>query len=220
REGGHHFEWTHRRLGGEEFAATVQLTRMGSAGQTFLHATVRDITARKRAEEALREGEALQRLLMDNLSAGVAIVDARTHVIERMNPAAAGLFGAPVEQIEGRVCHRVLSPTPDGCCPITDLGQAVDNADRIMLRADGSSVPVLKSVKRIQIGGEDKLLETFVDITDRKRAEQELAAERRRLADILEGTNVGTWEWNVQTGETTLNERWAEIIGYTLEEIS
>jgi PAS domain S-box-containing protein len=54
----------------------------------------------------------------------------------------------------------------------------------------------------------------------RTRAEETLATERRRLSDILKGTNVGTWEWNVQTGETIFNERWAEIIGYTLEEIS
>jgi PAS domain S-box-containing protein len=52
------------------------------------------------------------------------------------------------------------------------------------------------------------------------RAEEILALEKRRIAYILQGTNVGAWEWNVQTGETTLNERWAEIIGCTLEEIS
>ncbi len=44
--------------------------------------------------------------------------------------------------------------------------------------------------------------------------------EQQRLAGILRGTNSGTWEWNVQTGETVFNERWAEIIGYTLEELS
>ncbi|MFO8001918.1 MAG: PAS domain S-box protein, partial [Marinilabilia sp.] len=58
------------------------------------------------------------------------------------------------------------------------------------------------------------------DTTDRKQAEEELSRERERLASIIEGTNVGTWEWNVQTGETIFNERWAEIIGYSLEEIS
>jgi len=61
---------------------------------------------------------------------------------------------------------------------------------------------------------------TIMDITGRKRLELELASERNRLAAILEGTNAGTWEWNVQTGETIYNERWAEIIGYTLKEIS
>lgn len=43
---------------------------------------------------------------------------------------------------------------------------------------------------------------------------------RARLTGILEGTRVGTWEWNVQTGETTFNERWAEIVGCTLAELS
>lgn len=41
-----------------------------------------------------------------------------------------------------------------------------------------------------------------------------------RLRTILESTEAGTWEWNFQTGELTLSERWAEIIGYTLEELS
>ncbi|MFQ6614525.1 MAG: PAS domain-containing protein, partial [Fidelibacterota bacterium] len=57
------------------------------------------------------------------------------------------------------------------------------------------------------------------DITDRKKADRNLALQRKKLADILEGTNAGTWEWNVQTGELVLNERWAEIIGYTLKEL-
>lgn len=58
------------------------------------------------------------------------------------------------------------------------------------------------------------------DITQRKLAEAELKTERRRLGDIIRGTNVGTWEWNVQTGEVVFNERWANIVGYTLDEIS
>ncbi len=43
---------------------------------------------------------------------------------------------------------------------------------------------------------------------------------KQKLDEIIWGTNVGTWEWNVQSGETVFNERWAEIIGYSLEEIS
>jgi len=57
------------------------------------------------------------------------------------------------------------------------------------------------------------------DIHDRKQAERDLGRERQRLGNILEGTNVGTWEWNIQTGATQVNERWAQIIGRTLEEL-
>ena len=48
---------------------------------------------------------------------------------------------------------------------------------------------------------------------------KQLAKSEQRLLSILEGTNVGTWEWNVQTGETVFNERWANIVGYTLSEL-
>jgi PAS domain S-box-containing protein len=48
---------------------------------------------------------------------------------------------------------------------------------------------------------------------------KKLAQERQRLQDILIGTNAGTWEWNVQTGEVIFNERWAEIVGYQLKEL-
>ncbi len=54
----------------------------------------------------------------------------------------------------------------------------------------------------------------------RQQAEEKLRDEHWRLESIIEGTNIGTWEWNVQTGATEFNERWAEIIGYTLAELA
>lgn len=36
---------------------------------------------------------------------------------------------------------------------------------------------------------------------------------------VIEGTRIGIWDWNVQTGETYFNERWANIIGYTISEL-
>jgi PAS domain S-box-containing protein len=41
----------------------------------------------------------------------------------------------------------------------------------------------------------------------------------KRLELVIGATGVGIWDWCVQTGELTFNERWAEIIGYTLEEL-
>lgn len=54
---------------------------------------------------------------------------------------------------------------------------------------------------------DDKLINTNNSDADRLRA-------------IIDGSNLGTWEWNTQTNETIFNEQWANIIGYTLEEIS
>jgi len=61
-----------------------------------------------------------------------------------------------------------------------------------------------------------------VDITELKMAtaaaesvSSALAEERRRLQNILQGTNVGTWEWNVQTGETIYNDQYLGMLGYS-----
>jgi PAS domain S-box-containing protein len=55
--------------------------------------------------------------------------------------------------------------------------------------------------------------------TEMRYAQFQLRAEQQRLAHIIEGTQAGTWEWNIQTGETRFNEQWARIIGYTLQEL-
>ena len=55
------------------------------------------------------------------------------------------------------------------------------------------------------------------EVKDRTAA---LAEEHERLENILRGTDAGTWEWNVQTGELRINERWASIIGYRVDELS
>jgi len=59
RDGFNLFEWTHKRLSGEEFPATVLLTRMEIAGERFLQATVRDISERKLVEEKLEKSQSL-----------------------------------------------------------------------------------------------------------------------------------------------------------------
>jgi diguanylate cyclase (GGDEF)-like protein/PAS domain S-box-containing protein len=48
---------------------------------------------------------------------------------------------------------------------------------------------------------------------------EEIENQRLRLAEIIDATRAGTWEWNMKTQECQFNARWAEIIGYTLEEL-
>ena len=66
------------------------------------------------------------------------------------------------------------------------------------------------------------LLVLHTRIRSRQRAEgdlQELAIVRERLDMALEGGNLGLWDWWVKEGLLTVNQRWAEIIGYTQEEL-
>ncbi len=64
------------------------------------------------------------------------------------------------------------------------------------------------------------ILLTIAQLIQAARVRASHLDSERRLADIIKGTNIGTWEWNVQTGAATFNERWANIAGYTLEELA
>ena len=87
------------------------------------------------------------------------------------------------------------------------------------LRKDGSLFDVEVSIQYRP--DEDGQCVCFLrDISESKAAGEELRKQKERQAAIIEGANVGTWEWNVQTGECIFNERWADIIGYKLEELA
>ncbi|MDI9634123.1 MAG: PAS domain-containing protein [Methanolinea sp.] len=116
--------------------------------------------------------------LFGKIPAGIVIIDPGTHAILEVNPAAASLVGRERDEIVGNVCHRFICPAERGRCPITDLGQEIDNSEKVLLASDGRQVPIQKTVVRARIGGREVLVESFIDITDRKNAED------RRLALI------------------------------------
>jgi PAS domain S-box-containing protein len=64
-----------------------------------------------------------------------------------------------------------------------------------------------------------RLVGAIQDITDQRTAAEAVRAGRQRLENIIEAENAGTWEWTVPSGQLVLNERWAAILGYTLEEL-
>jgi diguanylate cyclase (GGDEF)-like protein/PAS domain S-box-containing protein len=144
-----------------------------------------DITDRKKAEAALRESEANLRAIINSISTAIILIEAETHRIVTVNAVALKLIGASREQVVGMVCHKFICPAERGSCPVTDMQQEVDSSERELVRIDGQRVPVLKTVRRIVLGGRKLLMESIIDITDRKRMEEELRS--LSLVDELTG---------------------------------
>lgn len=134
----------------------------------------REIAERRRAEEALQESEIRLKTVLDTVQAGIVVVDPETHAIVGVNAAAGKMFGAPREQILGRVCHECFCTSEQGQCPVTDLGGRLENAEQEMVTADGRRVPILKTVVSVTLNSREHLLESFLDIAKRKRAEEAL----------------------------------------------
>ena len=136
--------------------------------------TIRYSLERKEVEQQLRQSEEQLRAIMDNIQTGIILVDAETHTIVDANPAAVQMIDTTTEKIVGSVCYGYFCPGGEGRCPITDLEQDVDNAEHQLVRADGVKLPILKTAALVILGGQQYLLESFVDISKRKRTEENL----------------------------------------------
>ena len=86
--------------------------------------------------------------------------------------------------------------------------------------------PILVGSIRMPVGVNLKMRDLVVvyinvmeQIVQRISAVEALREKEKRYSLIIEGANMGTWDWNVQTGDLILNDRWAKMMGYSLDEI-
>lgn len=137
-------------------------------------AAIEDITERFKAQQSLRESKERLSTILESIQIGIVIIDPQTHKIVETNSAAVRMLGDAKENIIGAVCHNYICPAELGACPITDLGHTIDHTERFLLNGKYETIPVLKSVSPIIIDGKEHLLESFVDITERKQLEAQL----------------------------------------------
>lgn len=175
------FETGHYRKDGTIVPVEINAHMVNLQGKRLTVSVIRDITERKRAEVALKESETYLKTIFNSAQIGLLIIDPVTHSIYDVNPAALELIGRTKNELIGTICHQFVCPAERGKCPVTDLGQKIYNSERILLRANGERVSILKTVVPIIIHGRSYLLESFVDISERNEAEEKIALANRKL---------------------------------------
>ncbi|MFA4859782.1 PAS domain S-box protein [Methanoregula sp.] len=155
--------------------------------------TFEDISDRKKAEQELMSSEKYLKTIFNSVQTGLVIIAPDTYTIVDVNPAAEMMIGKKKVDLIGSVCSAILCHT-DTKCPVTDPGKSTDLIECVLLNANGNRIPILKTVMPVSITGKPLLLESFLDITDRKRAEdamqtayaeleQKVRERTRELAD-------------------------------------
>ena len=95
----------------------------------------------------------------------------------------------------------------------------IRNVEIQVRKKDGLIINGLFSGGYISNQGKRFFLTVMVDITEQVELREHIESQRLKMSNIIDGTRLGTWEWNIKTGEIVINERWAQMIGYTVEEL-
>ncbi|WP_291327509.1 PAS domain-containing hybrid sensor histidine kinase/response regulator [Desulfovibrio sp. UCD-KL4C] len=153
-------------------------------------AIVEDFSKRKQIEESFKQSEIRLNTILGSIQAGVMLIDPQSRIIIDSNAEACRLIGLKKEQIVGRICHDFICAAERGKCPVLDLGQGVDKSERILLTSTGLKLTVLKTVNTVIINGKEQLLECFVDISQRKEAEEQLLRAKEDIEQYAENLEV------------------------------
>ncbi|MDY0387952.1 MAG: histidine kinase dimerization/phosphoacceptor domain -containing protein [Methanolobus sp.] len=127
---------------------------------------------RKQAEKTLQENEEKLKTILASIQTGVLIIDAETHVIVDINPSAVQSIGGLKEEIVGKVCHNFICTDKKGKCSVTELEESIDRSEHVLINIKGEEIPILKNVTSVNLNGRIHLIESFIDIKERKKAEE------------------------------------------------
>jgi len=192
--------------------------RDANGNTTSIVEVATNITEQKKTEEALRASEKYLVEILNSVLTGVVIIDEKTHEIVDANPNALEKIGASKEHVIGKVCHCFICPAEKGKCPISDLGQTVDRSERVLLRANGERIPILKTVTTIMWKGHKYLIESLIDITEQKKAEEALRESEEKYRELLNGMNDTAWVIDFDGNIIDVNDSAVEVLGYSREE--
>ena len=148
--------------------------------------TLMDITERKQSEEKIKESEAKYKTIFENAGGAIFTADVESGRLLECNSLA--------EKLVGRTRDQIIGMHQSALHPVDEAGKYkekfaihlkkgyVADFEAEVLHKDGRRIPVLISAHTIEIGGKKVIVGLFIDITERKQAEDEI----RKLNEELE----------------------------------
>jgi PAS domain S-box-containing protein len=187
----------------------------------------REITARKRAEQAVRDNEARLMGMVNTAMDAIITVDEDQNVV-LFNPAAERIFHWSGAEVMGKSIQQFIPERfhfahgdqirqfGNSATTVRQMGERRQVVGR---RRDDSEFPADASILKVQVG--DRRFFTIIlrDISERKRAEAALWESEGRLRLLVQSADIGLWDWNLVTNEVYFSPEWKRQLGYSDAEI-
>jgi PAS domain S-box-containing protein len=224
-------ELGHTRKDGREIVVISRwaVRRNGEGKQTDVLEINRDITERKRIEEALRTSESTLRSFYESapLMMGVVEVTADNSDIIHLydNPETDKFFGRPLGSTVGQSALKMGVPEEAVRRWIENYRQSEREGRRVQFEywhpQKGGAVWLSAVVARIGPGrgGRTRFSYAVADVTERKRVEETLRASEERLTLATLGGELGVWDWDLARDTAQLSGKYYEISGYREGEV-
>ncbi len=221
QNGSNRFEWVHKRINGEQFAAIVQLTSMRLQGEILIQANVHDISDQKKAELALKGSEKRLRRAEDIARFGHWELSLDEKMV-RASEGAKRIYGLESEHWPLSDVQKI--PLPEYRAHLDrELSELVLNKRpydvefKIQRPSDGQildihSLAEYDPAKRMVFG-------VINDVTQRKKAEEALRESELRLRTIFETSSVGIIIIDASGRIIQANQRMAELFACPLEKM-
>lgn len=139
----------------------------------YLDTFINDITARKLAQQAYQEQAQLLSGVLEGMEAAVFIVDLDSHAIIEANSVAESFFGDKQAKIIGQQCTRLLASDGEAH-PCHEMASPMRNIETTLELPNGELLPVQRTIMPLEIGGKKLIVETMIDISERKALERQL----------------------------------------------
>ena len=200
------------KVGGTEFDAEFNVSTYELNGEIYSVATIRDITERKQAEEALRESEERFRQLSEAALEGIAITE--KGVLLDGNTRLAAMLGSELGEIIGRPVSDFIAPD-SRTLVLKHIAEDYEGGyEHLLLRKDGSTIPVESHARTVIWNGRTARVTALLDLSTRKLVEEQLhklsLAVDQSPASIVITDTRGNIEY--------VNPKFTRVTGYTSEE--
>lgn len=130
------------------------------------------MAALEASEEAIRQDEARLRVILNSVQTGIVIIDAETHQVIEVNEVVPHLCGRTREEFVGAQCKEVVCSVPGEGCFARDSSELPVRCECLLPTKDGQGISIIRHATVVTLNGRQCILESFLDITERKRAEQ------------------------------------------------